>query len=99
MQKNMKTFHALIAGGLLLASGWVGQSVASANETEPTWSGSVIARGEERKQIRSLPIEERPYRPLHFYGNTVRRMHYRGTPLPTVPEVVTLPARVVTQRR
>lgn len=30
----------------------------------------------------ALPITERPYRPLHFYGNTVRRLHYRGQALP-----------------
>lgn len=49
---------------------------------EPGWSRAVIATGDQRATIRALPIEQRPYRPLHFYGNTVRRMHYRGTPLP-----------------
>lgn len=28
---------------------------------------------EQRRQLREMPIESRPYRPLHFYGNTVRR--------------------------
>lgn len=49
---------------------------------EPGWSPVIIATGDYRKQIESTPIEQRPYRPLHFYGNTVRRMHYRGNPLP-----------------
>jgi hypothetical protein len=65
---------------------------------QPDWSPNIIARGEEREQIRATPIEQRPNRPLHFYGNTVRRIHYRGTPLPSLSETVALPARVVTRR-
>lgn len=34
----------------------------------------IIARGELRQEIKSTPILERPNRPLHFYGNTVRRL-------------------------
>lgn len=49
---------------------------------EPGWSGSVIAFGQERERLLATPIEQRPYRPLHFYGNAVRRSHYRGTILP-----------------
>ncbi|HWC88133.1 MAG TPA: hypothetical protein VG433_00700 [Pirellulales bacterium] len=29
----------------------------------------------QREQIRAMPITTRPYRPGHFYGNTVRRLH------------------------
>ncbi len=39
--------------------------------------GPVIATGAQRQQIRSTPILERENRPLHFYGNTVRRLHAR----------------------
>lgn len=60
----------------------------SASAGEPGWSPVVIARGEYRDQIKSMPMEQRPYRPLHFYGNTVRRIHYRGTPTPSVRELV-----------
>jgi hypothetical protein len=49
---------------------------------EPNWYGVIVARGELRQQIESTPILERPNRPLHFYGNTVRREYYRGTALP-----------------
>jgi hypothetical protein len=56
--------------------------VSPASAGEPGWSPVIIATGDYRKEIESLPIEQRPYRPLHFYGNTVRRIHYRGTPLP-----------------
>jgi len=65
---------------------------------QPDWSPTIIVRGEERQQIRATPIQQRPNRPLHFYGNTVRRIHHRGTPLPSFSEPVALPARVVTRR-
>ncbi len=51
---------------------------------EPGWLGVVFAQGELKEQIESLPMELRPYRPFHFYGNTVRRLHYRGTALPSL---------------
>lgn len=41
--------------------------------------GPVIATGAQRQQIRATPILERENRPLHFYGNTVRRLHERQT--------------------
>ncbi len=49
---------------------------------EPSWSGSVIARGPQRERLLATPITERPYRPFHFYGNAVRRNYHRGTILP-----------------
>ena len=49
---------------------------------EPGWSGKVILEGNERLAMDATPILERPYRPFHVYGNTVRRMHYRGLALP-----------------
>jgi hypothetical protein len=39
----------------------------------------VITFGSERDQIKNLPIEKRPNRPLHVYGNSVRRRHGRTT--------------------
>ncbi|WP_146520210.1 hypothetical protein [Stieleria varia] len=38
----------------------------------------IIATGDLRHAIKSMPIECRPSRPLHFYGNTVRRRYYRS---------------------
>lgn len=43
-----------------------------------------------RKDIRQIPILERPNRPGHFYGNTVRRMNDRkvyGVASPAEPTV------------
>lgn len=37
------------------------------------------ARAVTRREIRSMPIVERPSRPGHFYGNAVRRNNSRGT--------------------
>ena len=49
---------------------------------EPGWWGVVIATGPDQARIEATPIIRRPYRPLHFYGNTVRRRYYRGSPIP-----------------
>lgn len=38
----------------------------------------VVTFGAEREQIKAMPIEKRPYRPLHVYGNSVRRRQTRG---------------------
>jgi hypothetical protein len=37
----------------------------------------IVTFGAEREQIKSTPIEQRPYRPLHVYGNSIRRRHTR----------------------
>ena len=38
----------------------------------------VVTFGAEREQIKNTPIEKRPNRPLHVYGNSVRRRHDRA---------------------
>ena len=60
----------LMTGMLLLGS----MAVAQESDRLP-----IIARGQLRQEIKSTPILERPNRPLHFYGNTVRRLYARGT--------------------
>ncbi len=50
-----------------------------AHAAPPTgWDSTIFLRGQERTAVKSMPIEKRPMRPLHIYGNTVRRMEYRG---------------------
>lgn len=51
----------------------------SAGASSALADGPIIAFGPERQQIRETPILERENRPLHFYGNTVRRRHARQT--------------------
>ena len=60
----------------------IGFDTDPSSGAEPGWSPVIIATGRYRDQIRSTPIEMRPYRPFHFYGNAVRRRHYRGSALP-----------------
>jgi len=52
-----------------------------------------IVVGPARQQIKSLPIESRPNRPLHVYGNSVRRRHHRDAPRRVSVEVPGDPAR------
>jgi hypothetical protein len=61
----------------------------------PGWSPIILPTGQYRAEIKSMPIESRPYRPLHFYGNTVRRNYYQnlsaqslGTQQPASPSIV-----------
>ncbi len=62
--------------------------VSTTSAREPSWWGVVIARGEDKDRIEAKPILNRPYRPLHVYGNTVRRKYYRGHPVPLPRDVV-----------
>jgi len=41
------------------------------------FSPTIVAVGRERETIKSMHILDRPYRPFHFYGNAVRRRHFR----------------------
>lgn len=60
----------------------INSSVAS--KVSPEAAGSVTpstphqqSRPLTRQEIRNMPILERPNRPGHIYGNTVRRLHNR----------------------
>lgn len=55
---------------------------ATADASGTGFDPRVVAFGEAREEIQSTPITQRPYRPLHVYGNTVRRRHQRATPKP-----------------
>ena len=55
---------------------WLPHGAATAAGTG--FDPRVIALGDSRTQIKSLPITARPNRPRHVYGNTVRRRHHRG---------------------
>ncbi len=64
---------------LLISAAVLTFHVGSASGAETGWSPVIIATGAYRQQIKSTPIEHRPNRPLHIYGNAVRRNHYRST--------------------
>ena len=67
---------------LLLAIVFLSQSSSVA--AEPNWYPYVVARGSDRAAIQNTPMHKRPYRPMHFYGNAVRRNYHRGyvAPMP-----------------
>ncbi len=78
--------NLLLIGCALLASC---VTLGEVKAAEPGWSPVIIATGDYRQELEKTPIVRRPYRPFHFYGNTVRRMHYRGTPVPTPRDLIT----------
>ncbi|MFN9369331.1 MAG: hypothetical protein ACK6CT_11300 [Planctomycetia bacterium] len=67
-----------IVAALGLAALLPGSAEAAGSGFDPR----VVMMGEAREQLKATPIEARPYRPLHVYGNTVRRRHSRGTAQP-----------------
>jgi len=71
----------------------------SVQAQEPGWYPYVIARGQDREWIEATPIVERMNRPLHFYGNTIRRSYFRGSPLLMPRDVVATVRTVVTAPR
>lgn len=79
----MRSLTLLIAAiGLFTVS----QPAAAQQRTsEPGWTTGVIKSEQTRRSEPEILL--RPYRPLHFYGNTVRRMHYRGRALPNLRDM------------
>ena len=63
---------------LLLLATLLAAATDSLSSTAIAREPGVIAVGEARDQIKQTPIEKRPYRPLHIYGNAVRRRQSRG---------------------
>lgn len=62
---------------------WVIPSTVSAMDQVGTSGSRPVVTGvtaQEREAIRQTPLLERPNRPGHFYGNTVRWLHDRRTP-------------------
>jgi len=78
----------LLSVMLLVATVFAFGGIANGQGQEPDWYPRVIAPPEMRPIIQATPMELRPYRPLHFWGNTVRRNYYRGNPLPTPQDLV-----------
>lgn len=71
MLTRLSLLIALICGTFTITTGTV-------SSAETGWSPRIIATGDFKAKIESTPIELRPNRPLHFYGNTLRRRYYRA---------------------
>ncbi|MEO1991169.1 MAG: hypothetical protein ABGW78_04490 [Pirellulales bacterium] len=76
----MRAFSCLSVVVLALISVFSRSSKAAPAVGKTGFDPRIIAFGESREQIKNTPIEKRAYRPLHVYGNTVRRRHYRNAP-------------------
>ena len=73
----MRVALPLIVVGALLGTGPSAEAAGTGFDPRP------IVVGQARQEIKRLPIQERPNRPLHVYGNAVRRRFHRGAmPLP-----------------
>ncbi len=70
-------------------AGWSGRSIMvaivaataflpEAAARDANFDPRVVTFGESREKIKATPIEKRPNRPLHVYGNSVRRRHTRS---------------------
>ena len=55
---------------------------ALADASGSSFDPRIVTFGESRDQIKATPITKRPNRPLHVYGNTVRRRHSRSPASP-----------------
>ena len=63
-------FAVVIGLGSLAARAWGAETLRTTGETREE-------RAAVRQAIRNTPLLERPNRPGHFYGNTVRRINER----------------------
>ena len=70
---TMRTLVIAVAATAALVPAWPVDAASTG------FNPGVITFGETRQQIQATPVLERPYRPLHVYGNTVRRRHTRGS--------------------
>jgi hypothetical protein len=70
----MKMWFWIVWTAILIVVAGVQFSAASRSSTVyQTYASTYLTR----QQIRQMPLLERPNRPGHFYGNTVRRLHNR----------------------
>ncbi|HBE71800.1 MAG TPA: hypothetical protein DDW52_26960 [Planctomycetaceae bacterium] len=92
----MPRINRLIVACAFIAFACVASTTTAA---EPGWTNRVIKVGQDRVVSDATNILVRPYRPLHFYGNTVRRMHYRGNPMPTPRDLWQTTRQLIVRRR
>ena len=72
------SIFAILFSALFLFSDRVNAQAKSLVNSPTGYYPYTIARPQDRAWIRSLPIEQRPARPLHFYGNRVRQTYTVG---------------------
>ena len=90
----------LLLAGLVSTAGLGDCAGQTSYSATPNYYPHTIARPQDRAWIRNLPIEQRPDRPLHFYGNRVRRSHSVQRPRYSLqPQLQTPPIEVAPLQR
>ncbi|MEO1617192.1 MAG: hypothetical protein AAFV88_15180 [Planctomycetota bacterium] len=90
----LPAFATCVLVSLLLASpqakGQSAVAVSAPAKSDGDWSPIVLPTGAYRQQIKALPIEQRPGRLLHVYGNTIRMIDQaeRGAPVRPFRQIV-----------
>ena len=69
-------FRHLLAGAVLAVLFVLPSSNAVAGSNDSTKT-TVMINTSQREAIHQMPLLQRPDRPGHFYGNTVRRIYRR----------------------
>ena len=77
----------MLAVLIMAAPDAISQTISVGNGYYPY----TIARAQDREWIRSMPMEHRPNRPLHFYGNKVRRQSVQRPTYVAPPKTVANP--------
>jgi hypothetical protein len=78
----------ILSAAFIVSAAVVFVAPSASNAAETGWLPVIVARGDLKQEIESTPIVDRPNRPFHFYGNTVRRRYYRGAAVPRAENVV-----------
>ncbi len=84
--RPLKTASLLFATLLALTA----ESSISRGESPTGWSPIIVPTGDYRETIQAMPIESRPGRLLHVYGNSVRLLNdvNRGRPIRPVRQII-----------
>ena len=69
----LKIILSPFAVSSLLAIATLVEAAPAALAGSQRFDSRIIVVGKERQRLKNTPIEQRPDRPLHIYGNAVRR--------------------------
>jgi hypothetical protein len=97
MVRYLRYLLALIVFTTLVALTYEHPS-STVSAREPDWARPIVMRPRHREFVDSTPVRLRPNRPFHVYGNTVRRMYYRGQALPRPRDAVNGTAAILGRR-
>lgn len=81
VENESMSFRELLGGLVVLLIVTIAWSLSVGSTRTSQDPAQVVARASkpQRQAIKQMPILQRPSRPGHFYGNTVRRRYSRQT--------------------